>query len=419
MRSLLVILLLAVTTTSQAQWTQSYPRTSGGITWSIAGNAQTMFAGTDSTGIIRSTDIGLTWTSSGLSDRYITSLAFHGTEAYAGTDSGLYRSTNNGSSWQSVSAFVGMGIECLDFGSTAWYAATWGPGILRSTDNGYSWPPANNGLTDTYPRTILSNGSSVYVGTGSGIYTSTDYGTNWIHLPTNTGLYPNVRALALLGNILFAAGAGGVQRSTDYGQTWVEVDSGYDIYTQGFFHRLVVYHSTIFVCGWGGIFMSTDTGTSWTAINTGLPAATKIVSISQGDTTITFSPSSHSLRIVGSTLFAGVDDSGIWKRPLGEIVSSVASPFEMNAPGGFQLQQNFPNPFNPTTQIFFTVPYSSYVTIAVFDLLGRKVQTIVSGEYAAGTFSATWNAASLPSGVYICRLRAGSFQAARKMILQK
>ena len=101
------------------------------------------------------------------------------------------------------------------------------------------------------------------------------------------------------------------------------------------------------------------------------------------------------------------------------------------------LSQNFPNPFNPSTNIAFTISTTSYVLLKVFDLIGREVGTIFCGELAAGTYTQQWNAKYLPSGVYFYRLNVvpltqhnlistnsrggqiGMFTKARKFILLK
>jgi hypothetical protein len=85
----------------------------------------------------------------------------------------------------------------------------------------------------------------------------------------------------------------------------------------------------------------------------------------------------------------------------------------------FSLEQNFPNPFNPTTTISFSIPRRSFVSLKVYDALGREVSRLLSEELPAGTYSRQWNAGTLPSGVYFCRLQAGSFNQTQKLILQK
>lgn len=87
------------------------------------------------------------------------------------------------------------------------------------------------------------------------------------------------------------------------------------------------------------------------------------------------------------------------------------------APTDFILDQNYPNPFNPSTTVSFSIPELSYVTLKIYNGLGEEVATIVSGELTAGTYKAQWNASEQASGVYIYRLQAGKFLAARKLLL--
>jgi hypothetical protein len=102
---------------------------------------------------------------------------------------------------------------------------------------------------------------------------------------------------------------------------------------------------------------------------------------------------------------------------------------EQMLPGKYILYNNYPNPFNPSTKIKYSVPQKSDVVIKVFDILGNEIETLVEEEKPAGTYELTWNAASaadgLPSGVYFYQMRAvdpstGSGQVfiqTKKMIL--
>lgn len=86
-------------------------------------------------------------------------------------------------------------------------------------------------------------------------------------------------------------------------------------------------------------------------------------------------------------------------------------------PQAFFLGQNFPNPFNPTTVIRFSLPLTSDVTLTVYDLLGREVAHLADGILAPGTHTVQWDAADLPGGVYFYRLRGGQINEVRKMLL--
>jgi hypothetical protein len=86
-------------------------------------------------------------------------------------------------------------------------------------------------------------------------------------------------------------------------------------------------------------------------------------------------------------------------------------------PEKFILSQNYPNPFNPSTTIEFAIPEQSFVRLEVFNTLGEKIATLVSEELNAGSYKYDWEAADLPSGVYLYRLQTAAFSTSKKMIL--
>jgi hypothetical protein len=88
-------------------------------------------------------------------------------------------------------------------------------------------------------------------------------------------------------------------------------------------------------------------------------------------------------------------------------------------PTGFELSQNFPNPFNPTTTIKFSIPQASLVTLKVFDISGKEVITLVNERRDAGNYDVSFNGAGLSSGMYFYRINAGSFTKVMKMVLVK
>ncbi len=92
---------------------------------------------------------------------------------------------------------------------------------------------------------------------------------------------------------------------------------------------------------------------------------------------------------------------------------------EIAKPTFFNLSQCYPNPFNPTTRINYSLPTNVYVVLKVYDVIGREVATLANGYQEAGYRSAEFNASNLPSGVYIYRLQAGNCSAVKKMLLMK
>jgi beta-N-acetylhexosaminidase len=107
------------------------------------------------------------------------------------------------------------------------------------------------------------------------------------------------------------------------------------------------------------------------------------------------------------------------------IVTSIDQIASNNIPGNFILYQNYPNPFNPETVISFQLSVSSYVTLKVFDMLGREVATLVDEFKQAGSYADTFHGSSLPSGIYFYQLKTGipssgsghGFVETKKMVL--
>jgi len=90
-----------------------------------------------------------------------------------------------------------------------------------------------------------------------------------------------------------------------------------------------------------------------------------------------------------------------------------------DAPSQFVLEQNYPNPFNSSTIISFSMPLGSFVSLKVFDLLGREVGIIVSGEMPAGNYSRQWNSTNISSGIYFYRLQTDTYSETKKLVLLK
>lgn len=100
-----------------------------------------------------------------------------------------------------------------------------------------------------------------------------------------------------------------------------------------------------------------------------------------------------------------------------EGVFSGIQPVDSHLPLSFFLEQNYPNPFNAETIIKFQLPTASWVSLSIFDVLGRKVATLVEAELRPGEHRVVYKAQNLASGLYIYQLRAGSFMQQRKLIL--
>jgi len=103
----------------------------------------------------------------------------------------------------------------------------------------------------------------------------------------------------------------------------------------------------------------------------------------------------------------------------GQLEPTSSDELHYNIPHAFSLYQNYPNPFNPATSIRYELPENALVTLEVFDMLGRRVATLVNEAQASGQHQAAFDATGLSSGLYLYRLQAGEFSQTRKMLLVK
>lgn len=109
-----------------------------------------------------------------------------------------------------------------------------------------------------------------------------------------------------------------------------------------------------------------------------------------------------------------VVNCGVNVTPMTGVITPV-----LNTPDKYSLSQNNPNPFNPTTKIDYQIPKSGFVTLRIFDLLGREVATLVNEEKASGSYTIEFNGSNLSSGTYFYRMESGTFIETKKMMLMK
>jgi hypothetical protein len=103
----------------------------------------------------------------------------------------------------------------------------------------------------------------------------------------------------------------------------------------------------------------------------------------------------------------------------GVITNTPGTAVEDDAQAAFAVDQNAPNPFNPTTSINFTIPASGHVTVDVFNVAGQKVETLVNDHMSAGKHSVVWDASGFSNGVYFYTVKAGDHSQTMKMTLLK
>jgi photosystem II stability/assembly factor-like uncharacterized protein len=417
---LAILIVLNSVIEIHAQWQKVNFVPAGGQINSVAVIGSNVFANIDGSSIVVSHDYGLTWNiavDSGLGNGIIRHLTVTGSGLYAATDSGLFISSNDGKNWSPINGGVVDTVSPYDLvqsGSNL-VVATQHNGIYFSSNYGASWKKAGGFNTQPVPALSVI-GSKVFSESTIGIYLSTDKGENWAELNdtlTNEGLFVGIVSI---GSTLFAVNEGNTQtingneptptslnNSTDNGITWnpVRIADIPPIYLGNIF-QLIVNGSDIFVSNNDSVYGSLDSGNNWNNITHGLPA----IDIS-------------SLFVNDSSVFVGAFGSGLWRLPLSDIVTAVKQPVLSSFPKSFMLWQNYPNPFNPSTIISFDIPKLSLVTMNVYDILGRKVQTLVNAERLPRHYKVTLDASRLTSGVYFYRLTAGSFVQTKKLVLLK
>jgi hypothetical protein len=147
----------------------------------------------------------------------------------------------------------------------------------------------------------------------------------------------------------------------------------------------------------------------WSALSGGFTLTTaqagRMLMMSEGQTFV--ERASGSLQVV---------ESGFLIHPfLRDLI--VAAPEDDVLPRDFSLEQNYPNPFNPSTTISFSIPHLSFVTLRIYDLLGRETRSLVNEEKGPGTYSVMFDATALASGVYFYRLQTTGFVETKKLMV--
>jgi N-acetylneuraminic acid mutarotase len=121
-------------------------------------------------------------------------------------------------------------------------------------------------------------------------------------------------------------------------------------------------------------------------------------------------------------LIGGTNSSGSFIKKVVKLDTKTLSTSVKQSSGkaeSFHLRQNYPNPFNPSTRIDYNIDHPEFITLKVFDVLGKEIALLAQGRRNAGRYSVQWNASAAPSGVYFCRLEAGGMVQTQKITVAK
>ncbi len=389
----IIVIALFTLNIANAQWQQTNGLSGENIKNNcLASSGTNIFAGTDASGVYLSTNFGSSWAdvNNGLTDHDIFSLAINDINIFAGTwMAGVFLSTNNGASWTPINvSSPPKTTMAFAFHDTNIFAGSYGGGVFLSTDNGSSWTAVNNGLTDLFINALAVNGTYIFAGTPDGVFISTNNGALWTAV-NNNGLANTMSFAFHDANIFAGTWGGGVFLSTNNGSSWTAVNNGL---SDPDVQSLVMSGSTLFAgtLGGGGVFLSTNNGSSWTLVNSGL--------------TNTYV---HTLLISGNYIFAGTT-GWVWKR----LLSEMSGIEEINENKGLIV---FPNPaINDITIEKPNTKEQSYIVsiknIQEQEVLSDKVN--FTGKHSI-------NVSGLCNGIYIITLQNEKEIYVSKIIIQK
>ena len=323
----------------------------------------------------------------------------------SGASTFIYKTTNGGTNWTQVYTIAGGFINTIKM-TSATNGFAFGDVLsgnwlmLKTTDGGTTWTSLATvaGTGDGRNNCLQILGNDIWFGTGQNtVWHSTNLGINWTSA-TVTGITGQITGIQFNSALVGIVGGATMSKTTDGGATWTLLAAS----GTGTISGIEGSGDDYWYVRGTTIYRSTNLGTSWTLSHTHTAAQNDISLATDGAGCMTGWSGGTTGTIAKMTgVPVGIND------PTSEI------------PSAYSLMQNYPNPFNPATSITFALPIAGNVELKVYDILGKEVASIVSGNMNAGTHIVPFDASALASGVYIYKITAGSFIDSKKMVLIK
>ncbi len=348
-------------------------------------------------------------------------------------DEGLYRSSNNGDDWELlVSVPSGNNIFSSALKENATnniiFAGT-RTGVYRSLDNGTTWNYANVGIpADSWIRSMeVGPNGTIAAGTTNGLFVSFDDGDNWSKVG---GDYENETIVSLMFESsgtskddevnLYAGTANGLLLLSTFFVAYTVATLVHNFNGQMELTRLrsfivstafvyTYYMISIYSATGGNFFLSFPGINNWQQFTTGLPA----IPISMFTAIVT---SSYIMHIYLGLYGNANGGAKVYKSSSDLETGTGQIPFSNSS--GFQLMQNFPNPFSGSTRIGFNLEQSGETLLELYDWTGRKVKTIMNEHKAQGPHHINLTNNGLAKGMYYYTLFSGQVSVTKKLLIQ-
>ncbi|QQS37678.1 MAG: T9SS type A sorting domain-containing protein [Ignavibacteriales bacterium] len=395
--------------------------------------------------ILKSTDAGASWviTADGLTFSFfgipMTPDPSHPDTIYTMSNSSFMRSTDFGSTWTTLTSAVGCATPCdieVFQDTSIILVGDNGTGIFRSTDYGQTWGQVHNtsGEIPTIAVDYRSPGTAWATrwSGGGGLLKSTDYGATWTLQSTFNGINMwGVHVNPIDGEEVYAGcySCGNTWRTKNGGSNWQQVpisSSNYQVYIvdsmtvfsaqgNGFYKLTSPTFTPVELVSFSASVSDKDVILNWT---TASEINNRGFEIERSTDNITFSnvgfvPGFGTSSEVHIYEFRNEETTtGKYYYRLkqidydGSYEYSQTAEVEILLPTLFELAQNHPNPFNPSTTIEFSLPVEAQVQLKIFNLLGEKLNVLAQGNYSAGKHNLTFNADGLASGNYLYSIEA-------------